>query len=125
LTQSTPMRPLKYFKKSEFDCKETGENQMSECFLYRLDELRHRLGFPLVVLSGFRSTTHSLERNKPNGGGAHTRGVAVDLLVRGPHMRKLVQEAIKMEFTGIGVNNGSVHLDDDDRLYLTMWGYGS
>jgi zinc D-Ala-D-Ala carboxypeptidase len=117
------MRPLRYFKLSEFDCKETGENAMKESFLYRIDELRHKCGFPFVILSGYRSPRHSLESRKKEPG-AHSRGVAVDILCRGPHMRKLVIEAHKMGFTGIGVNNGSVHIDDDIRLYNTLWGYG-
>lgn len=115
---------LKHFKKEEFDCSETGENQMSESFLYRLDELRTRCGFPFVVLSGYRSPKHSLERKKDSPG-AHAVGVAADIRCSGPQMRKLVFEAMRMGFKGVGVNNGSVHIDDLDRgPIMTMWGYG-
>jgi hypothetical protein len=40
---------MKYFKLSDFDCQETGENEMNEDFLIKLDELRHlSVGFPLL-----------------------------------------------------------------------------
>lgn len=114
---------MRHFKLSEFDCKETGENDMSPLFLNRLDELRERCKFPFVILSGYRSPNHSLEKRKRSPG-PHAHGVAADILVRGPEMRKLVMEATKMGFTGIGVNNGSVHVDDYPRKKPTMWGYG-
>ena len=114
---------LRYFKPSEWDCPETGENRMKESHMRRMDELRHRVGFPLVVISGYRSPRHSLERDKVGGPGFHSEGVATDVACRGPHMRKLVLEALKMGFTGIGVNKGSVHLDDGKRVIDTMWGY--
>jgi hypothetical protein len=47
---------MKYFKLSDFDCQETGENEMNEDFLIKLDELRHLSGFPFIVTSGYRST---------------------------------------------------------------------
>lgn len=114
---------LKHFKVSEFDCQETGENQMSEVFLHRLDELRQRCGFPFEVISGYRSRKHSIEAKKEVPG-AHSRGVAADIAALGPFQRVLVREAIKMGFSGIGVNRGSVHIDDDVRVTDTMWGYG-
>ena len=115
---------LKHFELSEFDCQETGENQMSSAFLHRLDELRTRCGFPFVILSGYRSPKHSLEKNKLEPG-SHAKGVAADIYCPdGVSMRKLVLEAIKMQFEGIGVNNRSVHLDDMKRAVPVMWGYG-
>ena len=62
------MSDFKYFNVSDFDCQETGENEMSLDFIGKLDHLRAVLGWPMVVTSGYRSPNHSLERSKPNGG---------------------------------------------------------
>lgn len=98
---------------------------MQGSFMYRIDELRTRCGFPFVIISGYRSTQHSLEKDKPEPG-SHTMGIACDVYCPdGASMRKLVFEAQKMQFEGIGVNNRSVHLDDKKRPGgPVMWGYG-
>ena len=114
---------MKYFDISEFDCKETGENNMSLVFLSKLDNLRERCGFPFVITSGYRSVRHSAEVNKPNGGGTHTKGIAADIAVSGGVERmKVVKAALDMGFNGIGVANGFVHVDI--RLSTpVMWTY--
>ena len=68
----------KNFTKEEFDCKATGENQMQKEFMDKLQELRNRLGFPLVISSGFRSIKHPIEAKKEKGG-MHTKGLACDI----------------------------------------------
>jgi len=68
---------FKYFKIEDFDCQETGENEMSEAFIWKLDHLREICGFPFVITSGYRDPSHSIERDKPNGGGQHTKGLAI------------------------------------------------
>ena len=55
---------FKYFKLSDFDCQETGENNMSFDFIHALDQLRGACGFPFIVTSGFRSKNHSIEKRK-------------------------------------------------------------
>lgn len=95
---------------------------MSPTFLRRLDEFRGALGCPLVVLSGYRSPNHSLEEHKAKPG-THAQGIAADLrMPDGIIMRKAVALALKMQFNGIGVNKGSLHLDDRD-AHPVMWGY--
>ena len=39
---------FKYFKIEDFNCQETGKNEMSEAFIHRLDELREVCGFPFL-----------------------------------------------------------------------------
>ena len=41
------MGKFKYFKIEEFDCQETGENDMQDEFIHRLDMLREQAGFQL------------------------------------------------------------------------------
>jgi len=50
---------MRYFNPAEFMCKHCGLNKMDGVFLDDLDELRHRLGFPLSVASGYRCPTHN------------------------------------------------------------------
>lgn len=114
---------MKYFKIEEFDCQETGENNMNPEFLEKLDQLRHNSDFPFVITSGFRSVKHSKEVNKSNGGGSHTEGIAADIRVRNASERMIVvREAIKLGFTGIGVANSFVHVDTRTTSPV-MWTY--
>ena len=45
---------MNYFSREEFDCQETGENEMSTEFLNLLDILRENCDFPFVITSGYR-----------------------------------------------------------------------
>jgi uncharacterized protein YcbK (DUF882 family) len=112
----------KYFKKDEFKCKHTGDNFISEKLISRLDVLREACGFPLVVVSGYRSPKHPIEAAKSTPG-THTRGIAVDLAVRdGVRRRKLVEEALRLGFGGIGIANSFVHVDiREDTPVLWMY----
>ena len=102
----------KYFSSSEFDCSETGENDMKPEFLYALDELRGVCGFPFAITSGYRSAKHSAERDTPNGPGTHARGVAADIRVEnGADRMALVKNALSMGFSVIGVAKTFVHVD--------------
>ena len=115
---------LKYFTLDEFNCKETGENKMSNNFLIMLDRLREECGFPFVITSGFRSPQHSSERNKPNGGGTHTKGIAADIAVSTASQRyTIVEKAIELGFKGIGVAKGFVHVDLRNTEDPVMWTY--
>ena len=55
---------MNYFKESDFDCQETGENQMTQEFYDKIDALREQCGFAFIITSGYRSTNHSLEKKK-------------------------------------------------------------
>jgi len=113
---------MKYFTVSEFDCSETGENEMNVDFMESLDELRKRCGFAFVVTSGYRSPRHSIEAAKPRPGN-HTLGIAADIYVADNTNRyTLVSEAIRHGFSGIGIGKDFIHLDfrNEDGV---MWVY--
>lgn len=117
---------LEYFKLSEFDCKHTGENEMNEDFLRDINELRDACGFPFIITSGYRSPDHPIEAAKAVPG-VHTAGIAADIFVSGGYQRyKLVKEAIKMGFGGIGIAKTFVHVDDRSHSAgaPVMWVYG-
>jgi zinc D-Ala-D-Ala carboxypeptidase len=106
------MAQYKYFKTEEFTCKETGENRIQEDFIRALDDLREACGFPFVINSGYRSPEHSVERNKASGGGTHTKGIAADIAVANGNQRfVIVQKALELGFSGIGVAKTFIHVD--------------
>jgi uncharacterized protein YcbK (DUF882 family) len=113
---------MKYFDIKEFDCRHTGKNEMKESFLIRLDELRGVCGFPFVINSGYRDMTHPEEAKKEKSG-THTFGIAADIKVSNGYQRyKIVSEAIKMGFNGVGIANGFIHIDDRNSDPV-MWTY--
>lgn len=117
---------LDYFTREEFACQYTGENEISDRLLLKLDLLRARCGFPFVITSGYRSVDHPIEAKKETPG-THAQGIAADIKVNsGVQRYTIVEEAIKMGFTGIGVANSFVHVDVrclDDNEAPVMWTY--
>lgn len=114
---------LKYFDIKEFACKETGELSMDFAFIMKLNELREVCGFPFVITSGYRSVKHSAEASKPNGGGTHTQGIAADIAVNGGAQRfTILQHALELGFTGIGVAKTFIHVDMRDTTPV-VWSY--
>ena len=114
---------IKYFTKEEFDCKHTGENQMQQEFMEKLDELRAACGFPFVITSGYRDPSHPAEASKATKRGTHALGIAADIGVSGGSQRRaIVEHAISLGFNGIGVAKGFVHVDNRDSLRV-MWCY--
>lgn len=114
----------KYFKIEEFDCSETGENRMDPQFIERMDELRERCGFPLVVVSGFRSKRHSIEAAKDEPGG-HTRGKTCDVECISDRKRyTIIKHAMDLGFTEVSVGPTFIHLGMDRNIGLSWTYYG-
>ncbi len=113
---------MKYFSLSEFDCKETGENNMNPEFLEKLDALRNYCGLPFIITSGYRSPSHSLEAIKEIPG-THAQGIAADIkITNSAHRYSLIKAALEHGFTGIGVAGDFIHLDIRSSLPV-MWTY--
>ena len=95
---------------------------MDSSFLFMLDELRERCGFPFKITSGYRSVNHTAERNKKKGG-THTQGIAADIAVSNGQQRMIiVKKALEMGFGGIGVAKSFVHVDMRSTTPV-MWTY--
>lgn len=109
---------LRYFQLSEFDSPDlegSGIN-MNSAFLKNLDVLRHRCGFPLHIISGYRTKDYNIIV-KGALDSSHMRGVAADIRCRGNHERFIIlREAIRLGFNRIGVYNNHIHVDIDDTL---------
>jgi len=113
---------MRYFKLSDFDCKETGNNEMSEDFLIKLDELRHKCGFPFIITSGYRDPTHSIEARKAKAG-THARGIASDIRINnGKEAYDIIKNAQSMGFNGIGVAKSFIHVDIRKGMPV-LWSY--
>jgi zinc D-Ala-D-Ala carboxypeptidase len=115
-----------HFSKAEFDCKETGENEMKAAFMDKLQALRYEYGKPMRITSGYRSPRHSIEARK-SAPGAHASGQACDIGVGpGDDVYELVALAVRFGFTGIGISQKAglprfVHLDTLPRR--AIWSY--
>lgn len=102
---------FKYFKIEEFDCQETGNNEISAELVNKLDELREACGFSFTITSGYRDPSHSIEAKKSKPG-THAQGIAADIKVAdGAQRMAVVANAVKLGFTGIGVAKSFVHVD--------------
>ena len=104
---------MRYFDRSDFDCQETGNNEMSDEFLWAIDALRHECGFPFIITSGYRDPTHSIEARKAKPGtGTHAQGIAADIRITdGNQAYKIIETAQSMGFNGIGVAKTFIHVD--------------
>ena len=117
-----------YFSIDELKCKGTDECNMDEGFMERLVTLRHKFNKPMVISSGYRSSSYNQviggARNSP-----HLYGKAVDVLVSGKAAHKLIGLAIQHGFTGIGVSQRGpyesrfLHLDtmDNSDIHPRPW----
>lgn len=110
---------IKYFKKEEFTCKcGCGLNNINLKLVKILDEIRARLGVPVVVTSGTRCSKHNQDvQGVPNS--RHVSGKAADIVARGKNKNevlKLCKEYVntgKARYTYTNDTNmgNAVHID--------------
>ena len=96
-----------YFTEAEMRCKHTGECHMNADFMEWLIILRKRYARPMRINSAYRHPTHPAERNKKGTLGDHPQGCAVDVAVRGADALALLELAIGMGATRVGVSQKS------------------
>jgi len=114
-----------YFTMSEIECRcGCGFKGVKSLFLYKMNELRDRFGFPIYPTSWCRCEKH----NKKVGGfktSSHLKGWACNIsIVSELGKYKIVYRAAKIGFRGIGIANTFIHLDDDpDKAFHRMWLY--
>ena len=120
----------KYFTRNEFECSHTHTCEMNQDFIDKLNKLREEFGKPLIINSGYRSPEHPIEYVKQSPG-AHASGKACDISVSRADALKLLELALKLGFTGYGLNQkGSsryIHLDtleiSKERPSPSIWTY--
>lgn len=104
----------KYFTADELRCKcGCGTNGMKQRTVDRLDRLREVVGFPIVINSGYRCEQYNRDIGATQ---THSSGQAVDIGCSHKKALLIVEAALSIGFTGIGVNQRGnsrfIHLDD-------------
>jgi len=117
---------MKYFNYEEFDSPDIqGSGQLMDSrILSMLDEVREKLGKPIRINSGYRTTRHNAEV----GGKAkssHLKGLAVDIACNTSRDRYSLLEALKsVGFNRIGIAKSFIHVDiDSDKSSDVIWVY--
>lgn len=116
-------KKLKNFKHEEFASPEqpmSGLN-MDQEFMLMLQDMRDKAGIPMFVTSGYRTESY----NKAIGGSPksyHIQGMAADISYsNGQELGKLLKAAIEAGFTGIGIYNKHIHVDNRPSGHIVSW----
>lgn len=117
----------KYFTEAELNCNHCGRLVIHAPSVVKLDELRERLGKPVILNSAYRCSEHDAAIG---GAGIHPLGQCFDISIHGPDAYRLIKIAMDLDFTGIGVNQSGpfrgrfVHLDTlENDLRPRVWSY--
>lgn len=122
----------KHFTNAELMCNcGCGAVPMDEEFMARLDEVREQYGKPIYISSGYRCPEYNAKISKTGTTGAHTTGKAVDMAISGLDAYRLIEIAMKLRFTGIGIQQRGdwekrfIHLDllDLGATRPRIWSY--
>ena len=102
----------KNFSPRELACKGTGSLLVDDTALDKLQELREKLGVPLLITSAYRSPEH----NKTVGGAKesyHMKGVAFDIRMENqdPHVFELAAREVGFRGIGYYAKQGFMHID--------------
>lgn len=101
----------KNFKLKEFQCKDGNHQVMLDSqLLKKLQELRDRIGKPIIINSGYRTK----EYNKLIGGSPnsqHLLGRAADISMTNMNPREVARVAEEIGFGGIGIYRDFLHVD--------------
>ena len=102
-----------YFKVEDFTCPCCGVAKADVRLLSALENLRSKIGRPILILSGYRCPAHNKDvHGSPKS--QHMLGKAADVVVRGMASIDLAQAANSLEpfnLGGIIVYKTFVHLD--------------
>lgn len=106
-------------------CGKLNPNPHFSKFMDKVQRLRSLYGKPLGVSSAYRCLDHPVEIRKKRAG-MHSIA-AIDLKVTSTDAYELLSLALKLGFTGIGINQKGSHserfLHLDEREIPTIWSY--
>lgn len=122
-----------FFPAHELACKcgcGRGEADMDPVYMDRLIQLRRIINQPLPLSSAFRCPAHNVRVSSTGPDGPHTTGRAVDIQASGKLARQVLDMAVVLKFTGIGINQKGphdqrfIHIDDlDGPMRPWTWSY--
>lgn len=100
------------FSPRELACKGTGSLYVDEVALDKLQELRAKLGIPLLVTSAYRSPEHNRKVSGAKNS-YHMKGVAFDIRMENQDPLAFELAAREVGFRGIGYypKQGFMHID--------------
>jgi uncharacterized protein YcbK (DUF882 family) len=104
-----PSSKWKYFTEEEMCCSHCGECHMDEEFMELLDDLRGKVGKPIIVSSGYRCPEYNDQVSSTGLDGPHATGKAVDIAVSGRDAHRVLFFAMKLGFSGVGVSQTGDH----------------
>jgi uncharacterized protein YcbK (DUF882 family) len=82
-------------------------------FVMKLQELRTRCGFAIVINSGYRCPEWNAKTEGAAPDSWHTQGLAVDIhCVDNIRRLAIVKHAIELGFSDIGIAKTFIHLDN-------------
>lgn len=119
-------KDIKHFSFNEFDSpdeKDSGLN-MDIAFVTVLDQLRQKVGIPLIVSvgGGYRTQSYNLSVDNSAKYSDHMKGLAVDLLVENSENRyKILKAAFNLNLVGYGIYDRHIHLDMDFESAKRCW----
>lgn len=97
-----------HFTRAELACPHCGKLPWGFAELNALEDLRLQCGFPLPISSGYRCPTHNAAVSTTGEHGPHTV-FAVDVALSGTRALTLVQSALALGWTGVGVQQRGLH----------------
>ena len=117
---------LKYFKRSEFNCKcGCNTNFIEDEFLLAIDNARKISGVPYRINSGYRCENHPLSVKSTTS--SHIKGIAADIrFIDGKNLALIMSGlgGAGFERFGIDFENKFIHADlDSTKVSPTIWGY--
>lgn len=108
----------KYFSRDELTCRcGCGAMKMHDVTMRKLVAMRSDLDFPFALSSGYRCPDYNNRIASTGLHGPHTTGQAVDIVVYGERALKIVSNAWRFGFTGVGISQRGpresrfIHLD--------------
>lgn len=105
-----------HFTKAELACKCGCGMLPAQDFMDKIELLRLSVGFALPVTSAARCAKHNAKVSGTGATGPHTTGRAIDFGVDRQKAYTVMATAMRMGFTGIGVQQKGggrfVHVDD-------------
>lgn len=107
----------KYFSSFEFSCtcnyKSCVDQVASKDLIKKLDQVREKLGSPIIITSGFRCDRKQADLRKAGhqtatGKSSHEEGIAADIAaIKSKDLLKIVKET----FDNIGTASTFLHVD--------------
>ena len=130
VTEEINWSRYKNFTRREFECNcnfdDCEKFGCKEELIEKLQQLRDAVGFPIRLSSSYRCKKwNDMVGGHPNS--SHKEGLAIDCLCEGERALILIENAIRLGFTGVGISQRKgqkfLHLDIKKTPTKRIWSY--